>query len=84
MVVVAARCFLPHIRMHVPANGCIFSHILSLGRYLFYDTWNLLDTLTLSTVFLAFVFRLLGMREFGGPVDPGDYFFVAQFFLAVR
>ncbi|CAM9548053.1 unnamed protein product, partial [Ectocarpus fasciculatus] len=55
----------------------------AITRYLFYDTWNLLDTLTLSTVFLAFIFRLLGMREFGGPADPGDYFFVAQFFLAV-
>ncbi|CAB1096081.1 unnamed protein product [Ectocarpus sp. CCAP 1310/34] len=54
----------------------------AITRYLFYDTWNLLDTLTLSTVFLAFIFRLLGIREFGGPADPGDYFFVAQFFLA--
>ncbi|CAM9621106.1 unnamed protein product [Ectocarpus sp. 13 AM-2016] len=54
----------------------------AITRYLFYDTWNLLDTLTLSTVPLAFFFRLLGTREFGGPATPGDYFFAAQFFLA--
>eukprot|EP00752_Nemacystus_decipiens_P006636 g5966.t1 len=49
----------------------------TLTRYFFYDTWNLIDMLTIVTVFLGFVFRLMGKfaRE--------EHFFAAQFFLAV-
>eukprot|EP00903_Cladosiphon_okamuranus_P011821 g11108.t2 len=46
-------------------------------RYFFYDTWNLVDIFTIVTVFLSFVFRLLGMSA------GEEHFFAAQFFLAV-
>lgn len=81
MVVTTATIFSACPAVCTPLRMII---LLPLRRYLFYDTWNLLDTLTLSTVSLAFLFRLLGTREFGGPVNPGDYFFAAQFFLALR
>lgn len=38
---------------------------------------------TIATVSLAFLFRLLGMPENGGAATPAEYFFGAQFFLAL-
>jgi len=39
--------------------------------------------MTVTTVLVAFVFRLLGMYNFEGPSTmPDDSFFLAQFFLA--
>lgn len=52
-------------------------------RYLFHDTWNLVDLLTIVMVSLAFIFRLLGMPKNGGEVTPAGHFFAAQFFLAL-
>lgn len=42
-----------------------------------------MDTFTIATVSLAFLFRVLGMPEYGGAVTPAEYFFAAQFFLAL-
>eukprot|EP00903_Cladosiphon_okamuranus_P021649 g19903.t1 len=55
----------------------------AVTRYLFHDTWNLVDTFTIVTVFLAFLFRVLAMPEYGGAKTPAEFFFAAQFFLAV-
>lgn len=54
-----------------------------MNRYLFHDTWNLVDTSTIVTVSLAFLFRVLGMPSYGGATTPAEYFFAAQFFLAL-
>ncbi|CAM9566354.1 unnamed protein product, partial [Ascophyllum nodosum] len=35
----------------------------AISRYLFYDTWNILDTLTIAVVGAAFVFRILALGE---------------------
>lgn len=42
-----------------------------------------MDTFTIVMVSLAFVFRLLGMPTNGGAAAPAEYFFLAQFFLAL-
>lgn len=47
-----------------------------------HDTWNLLDISSIIFVVVAFIFRLRGLTRFGGPEEPGDDFFFAQFFLA--
>lgn len=61
-------------------------------RYLFYDTWNILDTLTIVVVAVAFLFRIMALDDgwsakdeelVGTGVSPHDNFFMAQFFLAL-
>lgn len=66
-------------------------------RYLFQDTWNILDTLTIGTIAMAFVARILGLggnwsADEGGMTNDDDLdastefsrgaFFASQFFLA--
>lgn len=53
-----------------------------LYRYILHDTWNLLDVLSITFVTVAFIFRLKGLPKFGGQREPGDDFFLSQFFLA--
>ncbi len=38
--------------------------------------------MTVTTVLVAFVFRLMGMSNFEGSTTPDDSFFLAQFFFA--
>ena len=49
-----------------------------LSRYVFYDTWNFLDTSTICCILVAFIFRMIAL-------DQNDEFFLfhAQFFYAL-
>lgn len=54
---------------------------------MYYDTWNALDTVTISCVLVSFVFRMMGRNEerWNANMDDGEghWFFVAQVLLAV-
>lgn len=45
-------------------------------RYVFYDTWNFLDTLTICCILVAFIFRMMALNS-------EDFLFHAQFFYAL-
>ncbi|CAM9397930.1 unnamed protein product [Ectocarpus fasciculatus] len=45
------------------------------GMYVFYDTWNFLDTSTIGCLLVTFVFRMIAL-------DDDFFFFHAQFFYA--
>ncbi|CAN0140980.1 unnamed protein product, partial [Scytosiphon promiscuus] len=50
--------------------------VSALARYVFYDTWNFLDTLTILCIVVAFVYRIIAL-------DDESSLFYAQFFLAL-
>lgn len=45
-------------------------------RYVFYDTWNFLDTSTICCILVAFIFRMIALQE-------ESVLFHAQFFYAL-
>eukprot|EP00903_Cladosiphon_okamuranus_P014653 g13587.t1 len=57
--------------------GSRFNRMVSaFTRYVFFDTWNFLDTSTIVCILVAFIFRMLALND--------DFFlFHAQFFLAL-
>lgn len=57
-----------------------------LCRYVYYDTWNVLDALTIIFVMIAFVFRVAGRYDPWGidnAITGGRSFFIAQLLLAI-
>lgn len=62
-------------------------------RYLFYDTWNILDTVTIIIVAIAFICRLMAVRQgedwslgsdgTGEGSEDAPWFFAAQVLLAM-
>ncbi|CAM9923666.1 unnamed protein product, partial [Scytosiphon promiscuus] len=59
------------------ADGNFNRMVSALKRYVFFDTWNFLDTLTIMCILLAFVFRMI--TRFHDEMD----IFHAQFFYAL-
>lgn len=58
----------------------------SFCRYVYYDTWNVLDALTITCIMVAFVFRLVGRYDPWGvdeTITSGRSFFIAQLLLAI-
>ncbi|CAM9154277.1 unnamed protein product, partial [Ectocarpus fasciculatus] len=49
--------------------------ISAFTRYVFYDTWNFLDTSTIGCILVAFIFRMIAL-------DDDFFLFHAQFFYA--
>lgn len=46
--------------------------LLLLNRYMFDDTWNILDASTIVVVGLAFIFRMIGLDAAGWDKGPDD------------
>ncbi|CAM9237184.1 unnamed protein product [Ectocarpus sp. 12 AP-2014] len=64
-------------RISFRGDGNQFNRMIStFTRYVFYDTWNFLDTSTIGCILVAFVFRMIAL-------DDDSFFFHAQFFYAI-
>ncbi|CAM9233322.1 unnamed protein product, partial [Ectocarpus sp. 12 AP-2014] len=61
-------------RISFRGDGNQFNRMIS--TYVFYDTWNFLDTSTIGCILVAFVFRMIAL-------DDDSFFFHAQFFYAI-
>ncbi|CAN0582989.1 unnamed protein product, partial [Ectocarpus sp. 12 AP-2014] len=58
-------------------TGNRFNRMVSaFTRYVFYDTWNFLDTSTIGCILIAFIFRVIAL-------DDKFFLFHAQFFYAL-
>ncbi|CBN74318.1 Ankyrin Repeat Transient Receptor Potential Channel [Ectocarpus siliculosus] len=58
-------------------TGNRFNRMVSaFTRYVFYDTWNFLDTSTIGCILVAFIFRMIAL-------DDKFFLFHAQFFYAL-
>ncbi|CAM9206508.1 unnamed protein product [Ectocarpus fasciculatus] len=58
-------------------TGNRFNRMVSaFTRYVFYDTWNFLDTSTIGCILVAFIFRMIAL-------DDQFFLFHAQFFYAL-
>eukprot|EP00752_Nemacystus_decipiens_P011859 g10519.t1 len=68
---------LSHPRLSMRGPGKNLNRMVSaFTRYVFYDTWNFLDTSTILCILIAFVFRMIALNN--------DFFlFHAQFFYAL-